>query len=206
MKTLEKEAILENTLVIFTSDNGPVLNDGYYDDAVEKLGAHKPSGPFRGGKYSLYEAGTRVPFITFWKDRIKPGVSNALVCQLDFFASLAKLVGSDLKTQDSKDLMQEFLGESGEGREALVIEATTRTALRKGDWIMIPPYKGPKKNDQVNIELGNSSGFQLYNLKDDKGQQHNLAESEPEQLAMMIEAFTEIRGVNFEEVEQLELK
>ena len=64
IKTLEAESLLENTLIVFSSDNGPVLNDGYYDDAVEKLGDHKPAGPLRGGKYSLFEAGTRVPFIT----------------------------------------------------------------------------------------------------------------------------------------------
>jgi len=60
IQTLETEGILENTLIVFSSDNGPVLNDGYYDDAVEKLGNHKPSGNLRGGKYSLFEAGTRV--------------------------------------------------------------------------------------------------------------------------------------------------
>ena len=72
-KTLENEGILDNTLIIFSSDNGPVLNDGYYDDAVEKLGNHKPSGGLRGGKYSLFEAGTKVPFISYWKGKINPG-------------------------------------------------------------------------------------------------------------------------------------
>ena len=67
---------MDNTLIIFSSDNGPVLNDGYYDDAVEKIGDHTPSGGLRGGKYSLFEAGTRVPFITYWKGKIKPGVTN----------------------------------------------------------------------------------------------------------------------------------
>ena len=72
MKTLEQEGILENTLIVFSSDNGPVLNDGYYDDAVEKIGNHDPKGGLRGGKYSIFEAGTRVPFITYWKGKIKP--------------------------------------------------------------------------------------------------------------------------------------
>ena len=66
IKTLQDEGILDNTLIIFSSDNGPVLNDGYYDDAVEKLGNHTPWGPLRGGKYSLFEAGTRVPFVVYW--------------------------------------------------------------------------------------------------------------------------------------------
>jgi arylsulfatase A-like enzyme len=93
MKTLEDEGLTENTLVIFSSDNGPVLDDGYKDDAVEKLGNHKPSGVLRGGKYSLFEGGTRVPFVTYWKGVIKPQVSDALVCQMDILASLANLIG-----------------------------------------------------------------------------------------------------------------
>lgn len=206
MKTLEEEGILENTLVVFSSDNGPVLNDGYYDDAVEKLGKHTPAGPLRGGKYSLFEAGTRVPFITYWKGTIKPGVSDALVCQMDLLASLAKITGTEESSTDSEDLSDVILGKSVDGRESLVIEATTRTALRKGDWLMIPPYNGAKKNKHVNIELGNDKGFQLYNLKEDIGQQINLAESNPDKLAEMVEAFKAIRGENYSKTQKLELK
>ena len=67
--TLEKEKLLDNTLIILSSDNGPVLNDGYYDDAVEKNGHHQPAGGLRGGKYSLFDAGTRVPFVVYWKNK-----------------------------------------------------------------------------------------------------------------------------------------
>lgn len=189
VNTLEKEGVLDNTLIIFSSDNGPVLNDGYYDDAVEKLGDHTPAGPLRGGKYSLFEAGTRVPFITYWKGRIKPGTSDALVCQLDVLASLAHLTGSAAKSRDSKNLLDVLLGESSKGRDELVLEANTRTAFRKGDWVMIPPYKGPAKNENVNIELGNSESYQLYNLKEDVGQQDNLAETHKEKLNEMVSSF-----------------
>ena len=95
-KTLESEGLLENTLIIFSSDNGPVLNDGYYDDAVEKLGDHTPSGGLRGGKYSLFEAGTRVPFIAYWKEKIKPNVSNEIISQIDLFNSISTIVGTRL--------------------------------------------------------------------------------------------------------------
>ena len=206
MKTLEKEGLLENTLVIFSSDNGPVLNDGYYDDAVEKLGDHKPAGPLRGGKYSLYEAGTRLPFITFWKGKIQPAVSDALISHLDLLSSLAKLVGSETRVPDSEELLDVLMGKSQNGRTEMVLEATSRTALRKGDWVMIPPYKGPAVNTQVNIELGNSSEFQLYNLKDDIGQQNNLAKTNPEKLQEMITDFKQIRGEGFQEIQALELK
>lgn len=206
IKTLEEEGILENTLIVFSSDNGPVLNDGYFDDAVEKLGKHTPAGPLRGGKYSLFEAGTRVPFITYWKGTIQPGVSDALVCQMDLLASMAKLVGTEEATTDSEELMDVLLGKSAEGRESLVLEATTRTALRKGDWLMIPPYNGAAKNKHVNIELGNDKKFQLYNLKEDIGQQNNVAESQPEKLKEMVEAFKAIRGSNYSKTQKLELK
>ncbi len=205
IRTLEEENLLENTLIIFSSDNGPVLNDGYYDDAEEKNGDHTPWGPFRGGKYSLFEAGTHVPFITYWQGTIQPGVSDALVCQLDLFSSIASLVGSNERIADSQEMLKTFLGESIEGRESLVIEATSRTALRKGDWVLIPPYPGPELNKMVNIELGNNKEYQLYNLKEDIGEQNNQADSNPEKLSEMIETFQEIRGVQTG-VEPLELK
>jgi len=207
VKTLEDEGLLENTLIIFTSDNGPVLNDGYYDDAVEKLGNHNPSGPFRGGKYSLFEAGTHVPFFTYWKGKIQPKVSEALVSQLDILSSISELVGSDVKTTDSEKLLDVFLGKSNDGRENLVIEATQRTAFRKGDWVLIPPYGGIKVLDEVNIEIGNSDEYQLYNLKDDIGQQHNLATTNPEKLEELYNDFKAIRGEDFiKNVEKIELK
>jgi len=206
IKTLEEEGLLENTLVIFSSDNGPVVNDGYYDDAVEKLGDHKPWGPLRGGKYSLFEAGTRVPFVVYWEGKITPVKSDALVSQLDLMSSIAELIGSKTRGPDSKELLDVFMGKSQVGREELVLEATSRTALQKGHWIMIPPYKGPAKNNQVNIELGNSPDFQLYNLETDLGQQKNLAEENPKKLKEMVKTFEKIRGKEFGNIEQLELK
>ncbi len=206
VKTLEKEGLLENTLIILSSDNGPVLNDGYYDDAVEKIGKHTPWGPLRGGKYSLFEAGTRVPFITYWKGKIEATTTNVIVSQIDLFSSIAALTGSELIGPDSKNLLNTFLGKSQEGREELILEATTRTALRKGDWVLIPPYKGPAINKYVNIELGNLPDFGLYHLKEDLGQQENVAAKHPEKLAEMKATFEAIRGMEFSEVEQLELK
>ncbi|MDF2159021.1 arylsulfatase [Algoriphagus sp. CAU 1675] len=205
LKTLEDEGLLENTLIFLSSDNGPVLNDGYFDDAVEKLGDHTPAGPFRGGKYSLFEAGTRVPFVAYWKGKIQPGVSTALVTQIDLLSSLAALVGSDKKTLDSQNLMNAFLGNSQQGRDAFVLEAYTKTALRSGDWVMIPPYPGPAIEKNVNIEMGNSPEYQLYNLREDPGQQNNLAESNPDKLQEMISLFENIRGDN-SKIEQVELK
>ena len=205
-KTLEAEGILENTLIIFSSDNGPVLNDGYYDDSDIKNGDHNPWGPFRGGKYSLFEAGTHVPFFTYWKGEIQPGVSHAMVSQLDLLSSLAQLVGSEVRTDDSLPLMDLLMGKSDQGRDELVVEATSRTAFKKGDWVMIPPYKGPSVNEKVQIELGNYSDFQLYNLAEDIGQKNNLADSLPKKLQDMVSAFEAIRGKGYGKTEKLELK
>jgi len=74
------------------------------------------------------------------------------------------------------------LGKSQQGRDALILEANSRTLFRQGDWVMIPPYPGVAINKQVNIELGNSDTYQLYNLKNDIGEQHNQARQEPDKL------------------------
>mgnify|MGYP001103454566 FL=1 len=205
-KTLESEGILDNTLIIFSSDNGPVLNDGYYDDAVEKLGDHTPSGGLRGGKYSLFEAGTRVPFITYWRGKIKPGISNEIISQIDLFNSISKIVGIEYKSKDGIDFSDLIINNKGQGREELILEASTRTAYRKGDWVMIPPYRGPSISKNVNIELGNSIDFKLYNLKEDPSQKSDLSKKEPEKLKEMIASFVKIRGRDFSNIENLVLE
>ncbi|MDN3666804.1 arylsulfatase [Algibacter miyuki] len=186
IKTLKEENMLENTLIVFSSDNGPVLNDGYFDDAVEKLGDHDPKGGLRGGKYSLFEAGTRVPFITYWKGHIKPSISNAIVCQMDLLASLGDLVGETETTTDSQNILKTFLGETEKGRDHLILEANSKTALRSGNWVLIPPYDGWPLNKKVNIETGISKAYKLFNVVEDKGQKNNLAETNPEKLKQMI--------------------
>ncbi len=196
MKTLKQEGLLKNTLIIFSSDNGPVVDDGYHDDAVEKLGNHVPAGPLRGGKYSLFEAGTRIPFITYWKGVIEPGVSDALVSQVDLLSSLAALVGSDKEGKDSKNLLHTLMGKSLKGRESLILEATSRTAFRKGNWALIPPYIGRRVNTSVNIELGNDTIYQLYDLEKDIGQRQNLARIETDTLNMLISEYERILGKN----------
>lgn len=202
IKTLEQEGLLENTLIIVSSDNGPVLDDGYEDQAIEKLGNHKPSGIFRGGKYSLFEAGTRVPFIAYWKGIIKPSISEAVVSQVDLLSSMAQLVGSDVSTKDSEKMLDVLLGKTNQGRENLIIEATSRTAFRQGYWVMIPPYKGPKVIGGKGVESGNLDQFQLYNLKKDPHQDQNLAKSNPDKLNEMIRNFETIRGKGYGKISQ----
>jgi arylsulfatase A-like enzyme len=194
IKTLEAKGLADNTLVIVTSDNGPVIDDGYMDDAVKRLGDHKPAGPFRGGKYSMYEAGTRVPFIVHWPARIKkPAVSDALVCHIDFLASFATLVGAQATIPgDGQVHIAALLGESKTGRDSLV-EQGNRLAFRQGPWKYIPGGKGMKRN-QTNSELGNDPAPQLFDLSKDPGEQNNLAESNPEMLSTMKTALETIQG------------
>lgn len=108
VKTLENEGIIENTIIIFSGDNGPVLNDGYYDEALEKLGQHTQRTIARS-KYSLFEAGTRGWFFTYWKGNIKPMVSDAIVCQADLLNSLAQLANHQKTETDSQNLLNVFL-------------------------------------------------------------------------------------------------
>ncbi|PCE64375.1 arylsulfatase [Sediminicola luteus] len=177
---LEEAGLHKNTLIIFSSDNGPVLDDGYFDQAAEQLGDHTPWGPYRGGKYSLFEAGTHVPFLVSWPGTVEPGVSEALVSQVDLLASLATLVKVQNPETDSIDILEALMGRSEQGRESLIIEAVGhRTAMRKGDYVLIPPHNGPKKITWgVDMETGFSKALQLYHLPSDPGQQNNLAPSQ----------------------------
>lgn len=192
LRNLEERGLLENTLIIFSSDNGPVLNDGYKDGAAELVGKHKPGGGLRGGKYSLYDAGTHIPLFVYWKGKVKPAVSDALVCQLDLAASLGALIGAKVPDGlDSRNLLQAFLGRSDKGRDELVLEASQKLAFRQGDWVMIPPYKGQKRNLTGN-ELGNLNTYGLFNLKEDPQQQVNRAAQQPERLEAMKAALLRI--------------
>lgn len=164
LKVLDILKLTENTIVILTSDNGPVLDDGYKDQAVELVGEHCPAGPLRGWKTTMYDGGVRIPFLLRWPAVVKPKVSDAFVCQMDLLASFASLLGQSYPDKlDSQNTLKAFLGKSRKGREGLVIEGMFNYAYRKGDWSLIPPYR-------------NHPFYQLYNLKKDIGQQHNVAE------------------------------
>ena len=187
MAALEKAGIAENTLIVLSSDNGPVVDDGYADQAVELLGDHKPWGAFRGGKYSSFEAGTRVPFIVSWPAEVKPGVSDALVSQVDLYASMAGLMGKTLENgagPDSRNQLDAFLGKDNKGRD-YIIEQAGSLSVSDGEWKYIAPSKGAAYNKLTNTELGNNKEAQLYNLKQDIGEKKNLAAEHPEIVAKL---------------------
>lgn len=181
-RALDRLGLSENTLFIISSDNGPVVDDGYRDDAVEKLGDHRPAGPLRGGKYSVFEAGTRVPFVVRWPKRVKPGISDALFSQVDLPATFAALAGVPLTAPDAPDsqnLLGALSGTSSRGREYLIEHAAGTIAIVRGDWKYIPPSKGQRVSRNTNVELGNDPAPQLYDLKSDPGEQRNVAADHP---------------------------
>ncbi|MEZ4702826.1 MAG: arylsulfatase [Rhodothermales bacterium] len=195
LDALDRLGLTDNTLVIFSSDNGPVVDDGYQDQAVELLGDHTPSGPYRGGKYSAFEAGTRVPFLVRWPASVAPGTtSDALISQIDLMASFAAMRNvplTDADAPDSFDLQHTLIGHMPAGREHLVEHNTGGTlSIIRGDWKYIEPSDRAAYNAYTNTELGNAPTPQLYNLADDPGERTNVAEAHPDiaaELAALLE-------------------
>ncbi|WP_235884419.1 sulfatase family protein [Pedobacter hiemivivus] len=197
LKTLDSLKIANNTLLIFSSDNGAVIDDGYQDQAAELLGKHTPSGISRGGKYSAFEGGTRVPLILRWPGKIKAGtVSDALFSQVDFYASLAALSGqaiTDSNAPDSFNSLGTLLGE-GKSREYIVQQSINNTlGIIQGNWKYIEPGKGPAINPQTKIELGNNPQPQLYNLKNDSGERDNVAHLYPKEVKKLSDMLKEVK-------------
>ncbi len=196
IKKLDELGLTENTIIIFSSDNGPVLDDGYADQAVELNGDHTPWGQMRGGKYSLLEAGTHVPFIVSWPGTIKPGISGALVCQVDFASSLAAMTNQPNPNSDSENVLDAFLGKSPIGRSSLILEnGSGRTLIRDNEWVLIPPYPGEPLYKAVNIETGFSPEPQLFNLHTDPGQRKNVAATELERVRRMTDNKRRFTGI-----------
>jgi arylsulfatase A-like enzyme len=198
LETLERNGLTRNTLVIFSSDNGPVIDDGYQDQAVQKLGDHKAAGPFRGGKYSNFDGGTRVPFMVRWPGHVNPdSESGALISQVDLLSSLAALTGRktlpDDAAPDSMNVLPAMLGKSQTGRRQLV-EHADALSLIEGDWKLIEPSNRPKMNKDTNTELGNDPQPQLYNLASDPGEKRDVAAQYPDRVAAMTKMLEKIRS------------
>ncbi len=203
MQTVDRLGLAENTLFVFCSDNGPVMDDGYADESLEKRGGHRAGGPYTGGKYSVFEGGTRTPFITRWKGRIQPGVSEEVVCTIDMAASFAAMTGVRLPADgclDSFNVIGAMLGDSGaKGRDHLVQQDNGKGGnygFRVGDWKLQRCDSKKARNMVVEKQLENTPvpRFQLFNLKNDPAEKNNVIAGHPEiaekmktQLAAIIE-------------------
>jgi len=195
-ETVNRLGLAENTLIIFCSDNGPVLDDGYKDGAVEQLGRHEPSGPYRGGKYSGYEGGTRTPFITCWPGTVSPGESHHIVNTIDLPTSMAALVSQPLPEQafpDSLNVLPALLGKpNAEGRTENVEQGTNSLGYRQGDWKLVV-YRNAKAAGKT-FEKKGKGLVELYNLKNDPGETKNLVDEHPEKAEELKARLDEIQA------------
>lgn len=206
MEELDNLGIRENTLVIFTSDNGPIFDDGYDDGAIENANGHQAAGPFRGGKYTAFEGGTRLPFIASWPAGIEKGiVTDAMFSQVDLLATLAALGGANLPEgagPDSRNLLPVLIGQSDEGRDYVVQQGAGNQlyGFRYGDWKLIPvadnrpgwiENKHNSRENPLTTPQVTTSAY-LFNLKDDPGETNNLAGQYPEKVRELTEIFEKI--------------
>lgn len=182
LRTLDELGLRENTLVIFSSDNGPVLNDGYRDDSMMKVGDHKPAGPWRGGKYSPFEGGTRIPLLVRWPARIKEGVtSNAMISQIDFARTFLKLADKEVPAgmfPDSKEMVAVLTGESMEGHSQIVQEGVDCFGFRSGNWKLVE----------------NNEDLLLFDLSKDPGESKNIAAQNPKKVKELSAKLAAIRA------------
>jgi arylsulfatase A len=190
MKQLDYLGIAKNTIIVFSSDNGPVLDDGYQDEAVAKLNGHTPAGVLRGEKCSVYEGGTRIPFIVNWPTKIKQGVSDALFSQMDMLSSFSKMLKikmPDANSTDSEDMLDVMMGKSTKGRTVLVEQGMETLAIVQNNWKYIDPKHISGNNK------GNEKQPQLYNLSTDIGEKTNLATQYPEKVKELETMLSDIK-------------
>ena len=201
---LEKKGVLENTIVIFTADNG-AENLGF--SRLEEF-EHWSSGKFRGLKRDIYEGGHRVPFIVSWPGKVEAGArSDEVVSQVDFAATFAEITGYELSNDvaiDSYNLLPILTGQDYKSplRVATVQNTSSNAyALRQGDWVFINAASGAAQREgKAYLEhFGlltypkGTSGL-LFNLKDDPRQSKNLYEKHPDRVASMKRLLERYRG------------
>ena len=184
---VEAKGLTEKTLFVFCSDNGPVLDDGYQDDAIEKLGSHDPNGSYQGGKYNVFEGGTRTPLITRMPGSIPVSVSDEIVCTIDMAASFAAMTGVDIPEDaclDSINVLDAMLGKpAAKGRESLVQQDNGNRGCfgyRRGDWKLSHHPNGEATNTQLRLNQRSVPEWVLYDLKEDPGETNDIKTEHPE--------------------------
>lgn len=212
MQALDGANLADNTLIIFTSDNGSPARDGHQtsDDgrvrgatphSVTKAHGHVPNAPWRGLKSDIWEAGHRVPHIVRWPGVVKPGsVSGQVVCHVDWYATFAQIHGmklADDQAEDSFSLLPILKGVDKPVRQSVIHHSGNGTfAFRKGDWKLIPGNLGSggfSRPGRVPPKQGGPGG-QLYNLKDDPEEASNLWLQKPEKVNELLAELNAIRN------------
>jgi arylsulfatase A-like enzyme len=206
VKTLDRLDLAKNTLVIFSSDNGPILFDGYYDRSVEDLNGHQPTAGLRGWKYLTFEGGCRVPFIARWPQQIKPRVSDQLISLVDIYATLAKIIGQEMPAHiapDSLDLSAVLLGKTKKNvRGNTVLHGIGGLALRQGDWKYIPATagaggmgSGANASDE-RFAAANIPEPLLFNLATDPNETTNVTAQHPQKARELARQLETIKGAS----------
>jgi arylsulfatase A len=189
LTTLDEAGLSDNTIVIFSADNGPE----HYAYARDAKHGHWSSEPLRGLKRDIYEGGHRVPFIIRWPKLTKPGsVSDALVSQIDLMATLAEALKVDLPSdaaEDSHSLLPLLRGDVDRVRTTHVHNTSAKNyAIRHGDWLLIDAktgYQSRRADDwesRHEYPADDDAAVELYNLVDDPGQRRNLAAAQPDRV------------------------
>lgn len=212
LNALKERGLLNNTIIIFSSDNGPVFNDGYLDNSAQiaALEDYHPGGIYRGGKYTVLEAGTRIPLIVYWKNHVKPNkVSQALFSQIDLMASFANLIYEKLPSDeftDSKNYLSTLLGKKEINRAYVIEQPANQNALAivKEGWKYITPSNGAPLMRDLDLETGYSKDPQLYNLNEDPKELHNLATRYPKKLEELKSILEQIKAENYNNHSKLE--
>ncbi len=200
LHALEESGQADNTVVIFSADNGPE----HYAYARDKNFDHWSAEPFRGLKRDIYEGGHHVPFVIKWPGLTKPGtISNALVSQIDIMATFADLLEFELPAdaaEDSHSLLPHLKGETNEVRTTHVHNtAENKYALRHKDWLLVNTKNGYTSRidkdweTKRNYPADDNGPVELYNLKDDIGQKHNVAKEHPELVKELQELLRKIQ-------------
>jgi len=191
--------LAENTLVIFTSDNGPYWRENF----VQQFN-HKAAGPFRGMKGDAFEGGHRVPFIVRYPGKVKAGsVSNATITHANLMATCAELVGNksdEYKTEDSYSIVPIILGRATEiVDQPAIINISSRGTfdIRKGPWKLITKLGsgGFTVPSEIKPQPGDPTG-QLYNLENDIHEDNNLYNQNPEKVKELSELLEKIKSSN----------
>jgi Arylsulfatase A and related enzymes len=193
LDTLDKMGVAQNTLVIFTSDNGGVFvpgNERLLQTLAYKAGL-RVNGDLRGGKHDIWEGGFKVPFIVRWPGKAKAGsVCKQMISLVDILATTAEIVGEPLPepskaAEDSRSFLSAILGDPTRPvREDLILHSADGVfAIRKGPWKWIEGVPADEKIVKTQKARADQFHPQLYNLQDDPAETKDVSEQHPEVVA-----------------------
>jgi arylsulfatase A len=205
LDALDAAGASENTLIVFTSDNGPT----WYEEDVERYG-HRSAGDWRGMKRDAWEGGNRMPFIARWPGHIDPGSSSsAIVSFTDMLATFVGAAGGRVPESaaiDSLDVLPVLTGQDTAVREQVVIEGDHELAIRRGDWkllpwlserstfdVVFPPGGGQAPPEELGVPVPGGPHGQLYNLVADPAERHNVYLEHPDIVAELSALLDEVR-------------